>query len=150
MNYVGIDPGRKATGYAVVGPGCRPSAFWERGCDRPELARTLETFCRGMTPVKVTIEKAHLRGGGLGAKTARGAVENRALAEYLAGWLTRAGFDVLLVSPSRWKRNLPKGVVHARVARDFPEVYNSVQGIGKPDALDAFALAYWRMTRCGD
>lgn len=143
MIHMGIDPGCAYTGVALWNTANDVYVAAYRGDDRVQLAKRIEERAVFEPNTRVTIEQAGLRGGGLGQVRAGGALVNRALGEFLAGWLSRAGLDVRLVSPARWKSNLPKDVMHARMERDYPDVVQSLPEAGKKDALDALGIALW-------
>jgi hypothetical protein len=148
-SFVGIDPGQKYTAVAVLPQEGEASVkiihatkkSWREVAEAAELA--VRNNSRVGT-VHVYIEEACLRGGAKGQNTAKGAMGNRAIGEYLHGWFEKAGFEVTMVSPVEWKSNTPKEITQARLERDHRDVYllhkNSP---GFADAMDALGIAVW-------
>ena len=148
FTVVGIDPGKKHTGVAILGS--EVSLRVLDGSDLLSLGETLAGLC---APAQaVAIEEAGFWGGGLGQKTAGGAKVNYGIAMFLDGYLRGRGVrNVRRVSPAAYKGTTPKEIIHRRLLARYGLV--SVLGKsgktllssagGVKDAMDALCLAEW-------
>lgn len=133
--YIGIDPGVRACGVAVVSDGALTHASYVRGSQDLDVVSRLSRLVSRYPSAVVGIEFPRTYAG----RARRGDANDLLELAYVVGRLVEAieSTHALRVRVDAWKRGLPTEVLAAQLGRSPPV------GLSEDNVIDAIALARW-------